>query len=79
MGKKVMNLKESMEGYMAWSGMMKGKGEMMQLHKSFFKKQLRLLLSFDSVIFYSVPNNIQQTQNTRKENPRFLNSKYKIH
>lgn len=78
-----MNLKESIEGYMAWSEMMKGKGEMMQLHniKKFFKKvkQLRLFLPFDSVIFYSVPNNIQQTQNTRKENPRFLNSKYKIH
>lgn len=32
MGKKVMNLKESMEGYMAWSGIMKGKGEIIQLY-----------------------------------------------
>lgn len=40
MGKKVMNLKESIEQYMAWSEIMKGKGEIMQLHniKSFFKK-----------------------------------------
>lgn len=69
MGKKVMNLKESMEGYMAWSRMMKGKGEIIQLHniKCFLKSSLGYvyLLILSSFTVFPTIFNRHKTQENR--------------